>query len=270
MNAFYEENIRSDSITFRHAKGPSLAVGKEFHSYHEIILFLAGSAELVTESLHIDLVPNTLIILPKETYHQVIIKGDTENYHRCVLNFEDIEDFAELFDRALGEIQVITPGRNILFLFETLKEHAKSQDICSGIILKSVLALLLADVSSKEGIQVYKNTQSILVQRCIGYINAHIHKKITIEKIAADCNISPSSLSHIFKKEMNISLIQFIIKKRLINAYHKIASGQSATSAAMECGFNDYSGFYKQYKKMFGFSPSQKSNKANAAISFDD
>lgn len=70
--------------------------------------------------------------------------------------------------------------------------------------------------------------------------------------------ISPSSLSHIFKEEMNIPLHKFIMKKRLINAYHKIQSGEKATVAAAESGFNDYSGFYKQYKKMFNVTPSEK------------
>lgn len=34
--------------------------------------------------------------------------------------------------------------------------------------------------------------------------------------------------------------------------------GQPATQAAIECGFNDYSGFYKQFKKMFNKSPSDR------------
>jgi AraC-like DNA-binding protein len=40
-------------------------------------------------------------------------------------------------------------------------------------------------------------------------------------------------------------------------ARQKIQDGESATTAAMICGFNDYSSFYKQYKKMFEVSPSE-------------
>ena len=32
--------------------------------------------------------------------------------------------------------------------------------------------------------------------------------------------------------------------------------GTPATQAAIECGFNDYSGFYRQFKKMFHKAPS--------------
>jgi AraC-like DNA-binding protein len=65
-----------------------------------------------------------------------------------------------------------------------------------------------------------------------------------------------SCLAHTFKEQMNISIHQFILKKRLVMAHHKILAGEPATKAAMECGFNDYSGFYKQYKKLFGKNPS--------------
>ena len=63
---------------------------------------------------------------------------------------------------------------------------------------------------------------------------------------------------------MNISLHQFILKKKLVMAYHKILDGIPATKAAVECGFNDYSGFYKQFKKMFNQSPSKRKSRNDA------
>ena len=40
------------------------------------------------------------------------------------------------------------------------------------------------------------------------------------------------------------------------NPFEKISSGTPAVIAASECGFNEYSNFYRQYKKIFGISPS--------------
>ena len=80
----------------------------------------------------------------------------------------------------------------------------------------------------------------------------------TVEEIANHCNVSLSLLSHIFKKEMNISPYKYALKKRLINARRKINAGELSTSVAVECGWNDYSGFYKQYIKTFGVPPSSK------------
>ena len=118
--------------------------------------------------------------------------------------------------------------------------------------------LLLNEITQKNSVCTAETIQNTFVRSAVDYINNHIDEKITIGRIAKECMISPSSLSHIFKKEMNISLHKFITKKRLINAYHKIMSGEKATIAAADCGFNDYSGFYKQYKKMFNVAPSEK------------
>ena len=80
--------------------------------------------------------------------------------------------------------------------------------------------------------------------------------KITVAKISETLNVSKSCVAHIFKKEMNISIYKYILEKRLILAHNKILDGMPATLVALECGFSDYSGFYKQYKKMFNTAPS--------------
>ena len=56
---------------------------------------------------------------------------------------------------------------------------------------------------------------------------------------------------------MHISIYKYILQKKLIRAHKLISEGTNAVDAALLCGFNEYSGFYKVYKKHFGFSPSK-------------
>lgn len=60
---------------------------------------------------------------------------------------------------------------------------------------------------------------------------------------------------------MNIPIRKYVIKKRLILAHSKILKGELSSVAAIECGFNDYSGFYRQYKKMYDITPSTHTRK---------
>lgn len=220
--------------------------GKEFHIYHEIILFLNGKAELITEYSRTPIQPNTLIIVPKETYHQLKIMGNQENYHRCILNFTQ---------ESIRELSLRKADREITYLFSKLINSTESKN--KELILNSVLVLLLDKLLTEKHNNTAVVSQSPVILQCINYINNNLSRKLSIEEISKACSISVSGLSHLFKKEINIPLHKYIIEKRLIAAYRKIRTGETVTSVYLECGFNDYSGFYRQYKKMFGFSPSQ-------------
>ncbi len=54
-----------------------------------------------------------------------------------------------------------------------------------------------------------------------------------------------------------------MLEKRLILANKKIRQSVNPTVAASESGYADYSGFYRQYKKMFGVSPAKSKTKAD-------
>ena len=61
-----------------------------------------------------------------------------------------------------------------------------------------------------------------------------------------------------------MSIHKYVLEKRLILANKKIRQSVNPTVAASECGFADYSGFYRQYKKMFGVSPAKSKTKADS------
>lgn len=250
-------SIRGENVFFKYARGVSDRSGKEFHIYHELILFQDGDAEFISEELHMRVKPGTLIVIPKETYHQMVIHGEQQRYCRCVLQFDDGEEAARIMPVEPRRTLAVEADQQIRYLFEKLMEAAKSDAPHARQLLKAVLVLLLdALVSRKDGSD-DSYSQNETVQLAVEYINRNLYGPLTVQQIAQACNTSPSSLAHIFKREMYCSVHKFIVKKRLISAYHRIAAGEAATVVAVECGFRDYSGFYKQYKKAFGRSPSQ-------------
>ena len=93
MEKAYAKYIINDNITFKHAKGASTETGNEFHTFHEIIYFMEGDAKFISENMQIPVKPNTLIIIPTETYHQFLINGSQDDYHRCVFHFANIPEY---------------------------------------------------------------------------------------------------------------------------------------------------------------------------------
>lgn len=251
MNELFSYTIKSENAIFRYAKGPSVEPGKEFHPFHEIIYFMKGNAEFISEQIHCKVAEGTVIIIPKETYHQLIIHDDPNEYLRCTIKFDDIKNYKD----TMRITELITTDNDILYLFSKMIENKNSND--SSQVLDAILTLLLNRFLHKENSFSTNVKQNTVIRCALEFINDNLYSDINITQIAKKCMISPSSLSHIFKTEMGISPHKFIVKKRLINAYRKIADGEPSTRVASECGFDDYSGFYKQYKKMFGVRPSK-------------
>ena len=260
MNKLFDNRIESENIIFRYASGKSIESGREFHIYHEIIYLIDGDAEFISENMHTDINPNTLIIIPKETYHKVIIHGNQEQYHRCTISLYENSEMRCLIEKCTKNTAILPVDIDMEFLLERLSANTNNEN--AALLLKATVILLLDKISEKRSADSTENRQNPVIKNALSYINDNINKKITTSEIAKNCMVSESALSHIFKKEFNITIHKFVIKKKLINARNKIKAGIPSTLAATECGFNDYSGFYKQYKKMFGSLPSDTSEKS--------
>ena len=262
MSDLFSRYVNSDKISFKHAKGISDRSGKEFHLFHEIILFLGGDAELVSETVHTKLKPQTLIVIPKETYHQVIINGKQDEYCRCVFQFYEDENNKALIESSMHELFITESDKNTYFLFSKMMQLAKNSNKGFAVnVAEAVLTLLLNEIRAKKSVEIDTDLNDALTKQAIEYINERLTDNFNIEDISQHLNVSPSTLMHTFKKNMNIPIHKYIIKKRLILAHSKISKGEPSSVASVECGFNDYSGFYRQYKKMFDISPSTHTRK---------
>lgn len=262
MSDLFSRYVNSEKISFKHAKGISDRSGKEFHLFHEIILFLGGDAELISETVHTKLKPQTLIVIPKETYHQFLIKGKQDEYCRCVFQFYETNENIDLIKSGMQELFITESDKNISFLFSKMMQLAKNPNKESSVVIsEAVLNLLLDEIKAKKSMEIDKDLNDDLTKQAIEYISERLTENLNVENISNHLNVSPSTLMHTFKKNMNIPIYKYIIKKRLILAHDKISNGEQAIIAASECGFNDYSGFYKQYKKMFDTTPSTYNRK---------
>ena len=259
MQSKFSKFVYGKECTYKHAKGTSAYPTREFHNCHEILLFLGGKTTFLSEEKRIPLSPYQIVIIPKETYHQFINVTD-EEYHRCVFSFYDIPEFEKLIEECMGTPRVIDADNAQKQLFYKMNEIVESDfpDNEKQILMRALLVLLLSEISHAHSAVKEGSRPSEITSRSIELINADLCVKISIPELSKRLNVSVSTLTQTFKKDMNISVYQYILRKRLILAQQRIQDGESATAAAMLCGFNDYSSFYKQYKKMFGTAPSEK------------
>lgn len=96
---------------------------------------------------------------------------------------------------------------------------------------------------------------SAVIRKLLRYINQNLTTIQSLDVLEQEFFFSKSYLNRIFKESTGTSLWGYIILKRLLLARTLLQEGKQATVVASECGFGDYSSFYRQFKEHFGFSP---------------
>ncbi len=231
---------------------------KHMHFTNELVYFLNGNVKYMIDGQTYLLQPHDMLIIPKGTYHHMI------NEHDSAHVFNSINFYDELLPENVLT-RLITPPivfniRNdpyVPLVFDLLKyvlESYKPEDIADSA--NSLTKELLTYCSYIPRVSFSVAGQNPLVEKIVEYISSHIEEKLDADIISANLNMSPSHIQNTFSEHMNIGLKQYITEKKIMAAQSDLLSGMPAIEVSMKYHFNDYSTFWRLYKKSFGVSPS--------------
>ncbi|WPC40204.1 AraC family transcriptional regulator [Clostridium sp. JS66] len=174
---------------------------------------------------------------------------DYNLYYYChtSLSSELVDRYSTLYKKILPES---SPHKKVFF--------TSIEDKCSEFI--DSVNQLRSELSDK-----YMIKNSIVIQ-VLNFIHIHYMEDITVNLIAASLNISNSYLSQIFKKEIGISIIKYIINYRIEKAKELFSSSDELIyNIAEKVGFSDEKHFSKTFKKITGLTPMQYRKKNGKA-----
>lgn len=98
-----------------------------------------------------------------------------------------------------------------------------------------------------------------LIDSILQYIYSHIDEDIRRTEIAAEVFLNPDYLSRIFRKEMGVSLKEFITTEKMSIARDLLKSTQLPIGAiASRVGYANFSHFSQTYKKVMGMTPEEE------------
>lgn len=94
------------------------------------------------------------------------------------------------------------------------------------------------------------------VRQAADYLASHLSEPFHLEKLAAQCNLSVSRLSHLFKDQMGITPQQFQEQHRMRHACHLLSlTSLSVAEVAREVGYEDPFYFSNRFRRNQGESP---------------
>jgi two-component system response regulator YesN len=107
-----------------------------------------------------------------------------------------------------------------------------------------------------------RSTQSLHLRHelssAIQYIKSHLSEDLNVESIALKVKLSSSYLGHLFKKEVGVSIVDYILEQRMETAKIYLQTGQYRNyELASKVGFRSYSYFCTLFKKYSGLTPNE-------------
>lgn len=93
------------------------------------------------------------------------------------------------------------------------------------------------------------------IRRSIEYIDENLTRDLTAAEIAEHIGYSVYHFCRVFSVNHGIPLMDYVRKKRLIQARRELLSSRKILDIALQFGFETASGFSKAFRKEFGYSP---------------
>ena len=126
------------------------------------------------------------------------------------------------------------------------------------LVKHSIMTEILVDINrafiNREGVDTHAHSHKA-VNLAMDYINKNFGDPITLENVAKASYLSVNQLCRLFTEHCGTTVAKYITSKRITEAKKMLASGRSVTETAMICGFGDYSGFIRVFKKNVGVTP---------------
>ena len=160
--------------------------------------------------------------------------------------------------------------------FDELLKHKTlsfSDDLYRESILLKLFAILAdfhaRNTSPKSNSGQTGYSDNTYVNLAIDYINKMYMQDIGVSDIADNIGITRSHLNHMFQKELNISIQNFLIDFRMHKAANLLVStSMSIKEISNQVGYNDQLVFSRAFKKKFGVSPKgYRTDKATVSLS---
>lgn len=264
------QQMLSEDFQLNHNRDPYFRT-IEFHAHDflEMYLFLDGSVTYYIEDQVYDLCPGDLLLIPPGKMHRPVIANEHAAYERMVL-WIDLDYLARIDGESgalqaalsrLGENGYGVPLRgdelvytiSLLTKLEKLEQQGADACFAAGLIRLYLWSAL--EAYSLVESAVHSETQ--VIPQIIRYITEHFSEPITLDGLAAQFFISKSYLIRHFKAYTNATVYAYIMALRITHARRLIREGVPAVEAGRDCGFSDYSTFYKAFKAQTGMSPQQ-------------
>jgi len=235
------------------------------HDYYELTIYVKGDVEYVNENTLIAASPNTVVWFKPGQMHTARLLADS-HYDRYILYFSPefftidgkttpITNFMEHSDA--GSLRLSKKNTNELHSILNRIDKAVECDKSYKELLVKALLIEFFDLLSSPETQVVQGVElEDTTAKIKQYIDTHYATIASVNEIAEHFFYSREHLSRVFKESFNISVAQYLSRKRVLESL-PLLSELGATNAGYAVGFRNHVTFIDAFKRIMGCLPSE-------------
>lgn len=271
-------------------RGNQMPPGREFEAYHfvdtvaqpvyyhnhqhyEIYFYIQGHSRIIVEGLDLKPVRGDALIYPPGIMHRNIhldteipyerfyffarreflqsisaadydipgtLERMTENDHYYFhVEEEDLRQLIQMTDQVIEASEQTLPAEKLM-----------NRNRMSILLIRALTMMTSRDVMPQGE---YSRRMSAVIR----YINQHAMEQLTLDQLEEVFYSSKYVLMRNFKNYTGISIHQYLLIRRILIAKELIEQGAKPKDVSEQCGFSDYSSFYRAFKARMGVSPEQ-------------
>ncbi len=254
-------NITSLYTAFIQQYGYDFNFVGETHNFWEIACVLEGTVCVASDSNIFSVTAGHAIVHRPMTFHR-LWAGEGDPPKLAIVSF-DAEISAEITD-CVYELDQPSAAEMCDII-----SHIQEEFDNNGIAVKrqksplaqitvnrleNLMMTLLPNRSPSDSIRssaagVRKYTEIV---RCL---TDNIDGNLTVDDIARECNMSPSSVKQTFRQFTGMGVVQFYRRMKMDSAISMLRKGMSVKEISQRLGYTDSNYFSTVFKRVIGVSP---------------
>lgn len=119
------------------------------------------------------------------------------------------------------------------------------------------LITIIGRILREEKAPAHAFAENKKAEMVMSFINKNFTETVALNDISRAVYLSPSYISRMFKRETGMTIKEYLTMRRITHAKNAIMQGGKVTAVFRDCGFSDYSTFYRAFMKYVGMSPEE-------------
>ena len=265
---------REDMEIFHYNNASSCACAPHRHDFYELYFLLEDDIDIIVDGLRYSLRPGSMILVAPGQLHRPDVAGPVRNIDRFVLWLS--EAYVRALTGALPHLRYALlgdmTGRNLIqpdedtcatvrqLLFALHREDGEDGPDAESLRRSIVIQLLIycgrGIARVPETLPHRAELRYHEVMAAYEYIVTHLRDELSVAGLAEMYFMDKNTLTRQFKRIVGMTPGECIRRHRLEAAHTLIRQGAPMKQACAECGFADYSAFYRAFRQTYGQSPS--------------